>query len=202
MAPKQPHFRARAKNVIYLFMAGAPSHLELFDHKPQLAKFSGTLPPPELIKGYRAAFINPSSKLLGPKFRFGKYGENATEISELLPHLATIVDDITIVKSMVTDAFNHAPAQIMMNTGAQQFGRPEHGRLGDLRAGQRVARPAGLRRLQLRQEGPERRELQLGLRLPPDGLPGRAVPRHGRPGALPVQPAGRRRALSATRWTR
>jgi hypothetical protein len=127
MAPRAPHFRARAKNVIYLFMAGAPSHLELFDHKPKLAKFSGTLPPPELIKGYRAAFINPSSKLLGPKFRFGKYGENATEISELLPHLATIVDDITIVKSLVTDAFNHAPAQIMMNTGAQQFGRPSMG---------------------------------------------------------------------------
>src|SRR6185369_10766023 len=114
MAPKQPHFKGRAKNVIYLFMAGAPSHLELFDHKPQLAKFSGTLPPPELIKGYRAAFINPGSKLLGPKFRFGKYGNNATELSELLPHLATVVDDITIVKSMVTDAFNHAPAQIMM----------------------------------------------------------------------------------------
>jgi hypothetical protein len=127
MAPKEPHFRARAKKVIYLFMAGAPSHLELFDHKPQLAKFSGTLPPPELIKGYRAAFINPSSKLLGPKFRFGKYGQNATEISELLPNLATIADDITIVKSMVTDAFNHAPAQIMMNTGAQQFGRPSMG---------------------------------------------------------------------------
>ncbi len=127
MAPRAPHHKAKAKNVIYLFMAGAPSHLELFDHKPQLAKFNGTLPPPELIKGYRAAFINPSSKLLGPKFRFGKYGNNATELSELLPHLATIVDDITIVKSMVTDAFNHAPAQIMMNTGAQQFGRPSMG---------------------------------------------------------------------------
>jgi uncharacterized protein (DUF1501 family) len=127
MLPRQPHHKPRAKNVIYLFMAGAPSHLELFDHKPQLAKFSGTLPPPELIKGYRAAFINPSSKLLGPKFRFGKYGENGTEISELLPHLATIVDDLTIVKSCATDAFNHAPAQIMMNTGAQQFGRPSMG---------------------------------------------------------------------------
>jgi len=127
MAPRAPHHKARAKNVIYLFMAGAPSHLELFDHKPQLAKFSGTLPPPELLKGYRAAFINPNSKLLGPKFRFGKYGNNATELSELLPHLATVADDITIVKSMVTDAFNHAPAQIMMNTGAQQFGRPSFG---------------------------------------------------------------------------
>jgi hypothetical protein len=127
MAPRAPHHKARAKNVIYLFMAGAPSHLELFDYKPQLAKFNGTLPPPDLIKGYRAAFINPSSKLLGPKFRFGKYGNNATQLSELLPHLATVADDITIVKSMVTDAFNHAPAQIMMNTGAQQFGRPSMG---------------------------------------------------------------------------
>jgi len=127
MSPRAPHHKARAKNVIYLFMAGAPSHLELFDHKPQLTKFSGTPPPPDLIKGYRAAFVNPSSKLLGPKFHFGKYGNNATELSELLPHLATIADDITIVKSMVTDAFNHAPAQIMMNTGAQQFGRPSMG---------------------------------------------------------------------------
>jgi hypothetical protein len=127
MAPRAPHHKARAKNVIYLFMAGAPSHLELFDHKPQLAKFSGTLPPPELLKGYRAAFINPNSKLLGPKFRFGKYGNNSTQLSELLPNLATVADDITIVKSMVTDAFNHAPAQIMMNTGAQQFGRPSMG---------------------------------------------------------------------------
>jgi hypothetical protein len=127
MAPRAPHFKAKAKNVIYLFMAGAPSHLELFDYKPQLAKFSGTLPPPDLIKGYRAAFINPSSKLLGPKFKFAKHGECGAEISELLPHLAGIVDDIAIVKSLVTDAFNHAPAQIMMNTGAQQFGRPSMG---------------------------------------------------------------------------
>jgi len=127
MAPRAPHHKPKAKNVIYLFMAGAPSHLELFDYKPQLAKFNGTLPPPDLIKGYRAAFINPSSKLLGPKFRFGRYGENGTQLSELLPHLATIVDDLTIVKSCATDAFNHAPAQIMMNTGAQQFGRPSMG---------------------------------------------------------------------------
>src|SRR6266542_4171073 len=89
-APK-PHFAPKVKRVIYLFMAGAPSHLELFDNKPMLAKLDGQLPPPELIKGYRAAFINPKSKFLGPKFRFGKYGNNATEISELLPHLATIV---------------------------------------------------------------------------------------------------------------
>src|SRR2546430_2706459 len=118
LAPKQPHYPAKAKRVIFLFMAGAPSHLELFDYKPQLAKFDGKLPPPDLIKGYRAAFINPSSKLLGPKFKFAKHGRSGAELSELLPHLATVVDDIAIVKSMVTDAFNHAPGQILMSTGS------------------------------------------------------------------------------------
>ncbi|WP_031497783.1 DUF1501 domain-containing protein [Bryobacter aggregatus] len=124
---KQPHFPAKAKRVIYLFMAGAPSHLELFDYKPQLAKFDGTLPPADLLKGYRAAFINPNSTLLGPKFKFAKYGQNGAELSELLPHLATVVDDIAIVKSMNTDAFNHAPGQLLMNTGSMIFGRPSFG---------------------------------------------------------------------------
>ena len=127
LAPKAPHFAPKAKRVIFLFMAGGPSHLELFDNKPQLAKFDGTLPPAELLKGYRAAFINPNSKLLGPKFKFARHGQCGTELSELLPHLATVVDDIAVVKSMVTDAFNHAPGQIMMNTGSQIFGRPSMG---------------------------------------------------------------------------
>jgi Protein of unknown function (DUF1501) len=127
MAPKMPHFAPKAKRVIYLFMAGAPSHLELFDHKPELAKWDGKLPPAELLKGYRAAFINPDAKLLGPKFKFGRHGQNGTELSELLPHLASVSDDIAVVKSMHTDAFNHAPGQIFMNTGAQQFGRPSLG---------------------------------------------------------------------------
>ena len=126
-AGRRPHFAPKAKRVIYLFMAGAPSHLELFDNKPELAKWDGKLPPPELIKNYRAAFINPNSTLLGPKFKFARHGECGAELSELLPHLAGVVDDIAIVKSMVTDAFNHAPGQIMMNTGAQQFGRPSLG---------------------------------------------------------------------------
>jgi len=117
----------KAKRVVYLFMAGAPSHLEMFDYKPVLAKYDGQLPPPKLIEGYRAAFITPNSKLLGPKFAFAKHGQSGAELSELLPHLAGVADDIAIVKSMATDAFNHAPAQIMMNTGAQQFGRPSFG---------------------------------------------------------------------------
>ncbi|MBX5494647.1 MAG: DUF1501 domain-containing protein [Bryobacteraceae bacterium] len=127
LAPKAPHYTPKAKHVIFLFMAGAPSHLELFDNKPKLAEYDGTLPPPDLLKGYRAAFINPNSKLLGPKFKFARYGQSGAELSELLPYTAKVVDDLTIVKSMVTDAFNHAPGQLLMNTGSQQFGRPSMG---------------------------------------------------------------------------
>ncbi len=127
LAPKKPHFAPRAKRVIFLFMAGAPSQLDLFDYRPQLTKFDGTLPPADLLKGYRAAFINPSSKLLAPRFKFAKHGRSGAELSELLPHTATVVDDIAIVKALKTDAFNHAPGQIFLNTGAQQFGRPSMG---------------------------------------------------------------------------
>jgi hypothetical protein len=127
LAPKPPPLTAKAKNVIFLFMAGAPSHLDLFDYKPQLARFNGTLPPPELLKDYRAAFINPNSKLLGPKFKFARHGQSGAELSELLPHLAEVADDVAIIKSMVTDAFNHAPGQLLMNTGSMIFGRPSMG---------------------------------------------------------------------------
>ncbi|MDE0124973.1 MAG: DUF1501 domain-containing protein [Bryobacterales bacterium] len=127
LAPKRPHHAATAKNVIFLFMGGGPSHLELFDNKPELGKHEGTLPPEGLLEGYRAAFIDPNSTLLGPKFKFSRHGESGAELSELLPHTATVADDIAIVKSLVTDAFNHAPAQVMMSTGTQQFGRPSMG---------------------------------------------------------------------------
>ena len=127
LAPRKAHFTGKAKRVIYLFMAGAPSQLELFDPKPELTKHDGQLPPPGLLKDYRAAFINPNSKLLGPKFTFNRYGQSGAQLSELLPHLASVVDDIAIVKSMVTDAFNHAPGQMLMSTGSQQFGRPSTG---------------------------------------------------------------------------
>src|SRR5438034_11442983 len=97
LAPNQPHFAPKAKRVIFLFMAGAPSHLELFDYKPELAKWDGKLPPAELVKGYRAAFINPNSTLLGPKFKFAKHGQAGAELSELLRHLAGVGEDIAIV---------------------------------------------------------------------------------------------------------
>jgi hypothetical protein len=127
LAVHEPHYPAKAKSVIFLFMAGAPSHLELFDYKPQLARFDGQLPPAELLKGYRAAFINPNSNLLGPRFKFRKHGQSGAELSEIVPHLAGVADELAIVKSMVTDAFNHAPGQILMSTGTQQFGRPSLG---------------------------------------------------------------------------
>ena len=121
------HFKAKAKRVIYLFHAGAPSHLELFDPKPELSKRDGQLPPSELLKDYRAAFINPNSKLLGPKFTFQPYGQSGIELSELLPHTSRLADEICLIRSLHTEAVNHAPAQIMLNTGSQQFGRPSLG---------------------------------------------------------------------------
>ncbi len=127
LAPRASHFAPKIKNVIVLFMAGAPSQYETFDYKPKLAEYDGTLPPPELLEGYRAAFINPNSKLLGPKFKFARYGQSGLEVSELLPHTARIADELTVIKSMHTDAFNHAPAQLMMNTGSQLFGKPSMG---------------------------------------------------------------------------
>jgi uncharacterized protein (DUF1501 family) len=127
MAAKPPHFAPRAKRVIYLFMAGAPSHLDLFDYKPQLAKYEGKPIPPEIIRGQRYAFIRQDAAALGPQFKFAKHGKCGAEVSEALPHLAKVVDDICIVKSVHTDQFNHAPAQIFLNTGFSQPGRPSMG---------------------------------------------------------------------------
>ncbi len=127
LAPKIPPRVAKAKNVIFLFMGGAPSHLDLFDNKPQLTKLNGTRPPAELLKDYQSAFIQPNNTLLGPKFAFKKYGRAGTEMAEILPHLGSVADDLAVIRSMHTEAFNHAPAQILLSTGSQQFGRPSLG---------------------------------------------------------------------------
>lgn len=127
LAPRQPHFPGKAKRVIHLFMAGAPSQLDLFDYKPELAKLEGKPLPPSVIAGQRYAFIRPDAAVMGPRFKFTKHGQSGAEISEVLPHLAKIVDDICLVKSVKTDQFNHAPAQIFFNTGFQQPGRPSLG---------------------------------------------------------------------------
>jgi uncharacterized protein (DUF1501 family) len=127
LAPKAPHHSARAKNVIFLYMGGAPSHLDLFDYKPELARLNGTKPPAHLLKGYQSAFIQPNNNLLGPRFPFKRFGQAGTELAEILPHLGSIADDIAVVRSLRTDAFNHAPAQILLSTGSTQFGRPSLG---------------------------------------------------------------------------
>jgi hypothetical protein len=127
LAPRQPHFAPKAKRVIHLFMAGAPSHLDLFDYKPQLAKLEGKPLPPSIIGGQRYAFIRPDAAVLGPRFKFAKHGKCGAELSEILPYLAKVVDDVCLVKSVHTDQFNHAPAQIFFNTGFAQPGRPSLG---------------------------------------------------------------------------
>jgi hypothetical protein len=127
MTPKQPHFPAKCKNVIFMFMAGGPSQLDLFDYKAALTKFDGQPCPEDLIKGERFAFIKGVPKLLGSPHSFARYGHSGAELSVLLPHLATIADDVAIVRSLHTTQFNHAPAQIFMNTGHQIAGRPSMG---------------------------------------------------------------------------
>jgi hypothetical protein len=122
-----PPCRPKPNGSSFSFQAGGPSHLELFDNKPELTKRDGQLPPAELLKNYRSAFINPNSALLAPKFKFQRHGQTGLELSELLPHLGKVADELCVIKSMQTDAVNHAPAQIFMNTGSQQFGRPSLG---------------------------------------------------------------------------
>jgi len=127
MAARPPMFPAKAKSVIYLFMAGAPSQVDLLDPKPMLQKYDGQNVPEELTKGERFAFIKGTPRLLGSPFEFGRCGKSGAEISELFPHLKNVADDISIIRSMHTTQFNHAPAQIFMNTGFQIIGRPSMG---------------------------------------------------------------------------
>src|SRR6266702_3696502 len=124
LAPRPPHFKPKARRMIYLFMAGAPSQLDLFDYKPTLAKYDGKPLPQEVVMGQKYAFIKPDAALYATEFKFAKHGQCGAELSEALPHLAEVVDALAIVKSMTTDAFNHAPGQLLMQTGATQFGRP------------------------------------------------------------------------------
>jgi hypothetical protein len=121
------HFPAKAKNVIFLFMAGGPSQLELFDPKPVLKRLHGQVVPESFTRGRRFAFIRPDAKLLGSKRRFGRAGQSGAQISELLPHHRAIADDICLLRGMKTDVFNHGPAKVLLNTGSPQFGRPSMG---------------------------------------------------------------------------
>jgi hypothetical protein len=132
LAPKRGHHTAKAKHVIFLFMAGGPSQLELFDYKPKLSALHGKPIPDEFVKGKRFAFMvsffaKEKPKLLASRCKFSQHGRAGTWVSECLPHTAGIVDDIAVVRSMATNVFNHAPAKIFVNTGSPQAGRPSMG---------------------------------------------------------------------------
>ncbi len=127
LAPKQPHFRPRAKRVIYLHMAGSPSQLDLFDNKPKLKELNGQPCPDSLFKKERFAFIKGVPKMLGSPHSFAKNGSSGMELSTLLPHLSSCADDLCLVRSLYTTQFNHAPAQLFLHTGAPRQGRPGMG---------------------------------------------------------------------------
>ncbi len=130
-APKKPHFEPKAKAVIFLFMAGGPSQFELFDPKPELQKLTGEPIPESFVKGKRFAFMDSFTKerpkLLGTRRKFARHGKSGAWLSDCLPHLAKIADDVAFVKSMATNVFNHGPAKVFLNTGSPQFGRPSMG---------------------------------------------------------------------------
>lgn len=127
LGPQAPHFIPRAKRIIYLHMAGAPSQLELFDYKPELHKLDGEDCPPSFLEGKRFAFIRGVPKMLGPQAEFDARGESGLFVSNRLPHFAQVVDDVTLLKAVYTDEFNHAPAQLLMHTGSPRLGRPSMG---------------------------------------------------------------------------
>jgi uncharacterized protein (DUF1501 family) len=127
LAPKKPHFQAKARRVIYLFQGGAPSQLDLFDYKPALVKYNGQPVPQELVKGINYAFIKQDAALYASELKFSRHGQSGAEMSEVLQHLPKVADEITIIRSMITEAINHAPGQIFINTGSVQFGRPSLG---------------------------------------------------------------------------
>ncbi len=127
LAPRRPHFAPKAKSIIYMFMEGGPSQYELFDPKPELEKYDGESLPPSMTKDLKLAFIKPTAKVMASAFKFLRYGQSGMELSELCPHLGSVADDITLVRSMHTDAFNHHPGQLLLFTGSIQFGRPTMG---------------------------------------------------------------------------
>lgn len=127
LAPRPPHFAPKARSVIYLHMAGAPSQLELFDYKPELAKLDGQDCPQSFLEGKKFAFIRGVPKMLASTAEFKKHGESGATISNYLPHLSTVADEISFLKAVSTDQFNHAPAQLLMHTGSARLGRPSMG---------------------------------------------------------------------------
>jgi hypothetical protein len=127
LAPKNPHFAPKAKRIIYLHMSGAPPHLDLFDYKPELVKRNGQLCPDDFIKGKKFAFTSGTPRLLGTPRKFAQYGKGGIWMSDAVPNFHTIADDMCVIRSMNTDQFNHAPAELLLFTGSPRQGRPSFG---------------------------------------------------------------------------
>jgi hypothetical protein len=127
MAPRRPHFAPKATNVIYLHMAGSPPHLDLFDYKPELVRRNSENCPEEFLRGRRFAFTTGVPRLLGTPQRFAQHGQSGAWVSAAMPQVAGLVDELCFIKSMFTDQFNHAPAELLLFSGSPQFGRPAMG---------------------------------------------------------------------------
>ena len=199
------HFAPKAKRVIFLCMAGGPSHLETFDYKPKLAEMHGKPMPESFTKGQPIAQLqNAKLNCFGPQWGFKKYGKNGTEISELLPKIGSVADDICVVRSVRTEAINHDPAHTFMNTGTTISGRPSMGSWITYGLGSDASDLPGF--VVLTSPGPRRAEpadrlAAVERRVPPQPVPGRAVPRAGRPGALPVAARRASRPPSSGTWS-
>jgi hypothetical protein len=127
LAPKKPHFEGKAKRVIYLHMTGSPPHLDLFDYKPELVRLDGKDCPAEFLEGKRFAFTSGTPKLLGTRRKFTQHGQSGTWMSDAIPHFHEIADEMCVIRSMNTDQFNHAPAELLVYTGSPRSGRPSMG---------------------------------------------------------------------------
>ena len=127
LAPRKPHFDAKAKNVIFLFQGGGPSQIDLYDPKPALQKWHGTPLPESMTKELTLAFVKPDAKVLGSERKFTRHGKSGVEYSDYLPRIGSCADDICLIRSMFTEAFNHHPGQSLLFSGSTQFGRPTIG---------------------------------------------------------------------------
>ncbi len=199
LAPREPHFAPRAKRVIYLFMAGGPSQLELFDDKPKLGELNGQKPPEGLLAGRRFAFLKGNETLLGPTRKFARYGQCGMSLSELVPHHRSIADEVCWLQGMTTDVFNHGPAKLFMNTGFQVPGRPGLGAWVTYGLGSPSRDLPGFVVLQSGPRGPRAGVFAVEQRLSAVVVPGRAAARQRRPDPAPAQP-GRHRSPTRARF--
>ncbi len=200
LAPRPPHFAPKAKRVIYLHMSGAPPHLDLFDYKPELVKHNGEPCPDSFIKGKRFAFTSGTPKLLGTPRTFAQHGQGGVWMSDAVPHLHDVADELCVIKSMYTDQFNHAPAELLLFTGSPRAGPAVDGVVGHLRPRLGEREPAGLRRADLqRRRSPAAARARWGSGFLPSVFQGVQCRSKGDPVLYVSDPPGMDRDCAAAR---